>query len=132
MLRTICFAIALFTASACASGTSLVTGTQRAPTAPESVRVLLEQPAGGYEVIGAVTTSSALGMTAQQNQDRALNQAKERAAAMGANAIIVDYVGAPGGAPSYVGVNTGGVMTMAPTTDAGDREVRARAIFIQQ
>lgn len=114
----------------CASGTTLVTGTERAPTSPESVQVYLEAPAN-YEVLGSVQSTSRLGASAQSNLDRAVADVKARAAAIGANGVLIDYQGAPGGASPLVGVNTGGVQTLAPVSDGSDREVRARAILVR-
>lgn len=113
----------------CATGETLVTGTAREAVAPESVQIYLEAPPQ-YEVIGAVSASSSLGVSGQQNLDRAIAEVRQRAASMGANGVIIDYMGAPGGASPMAGVNTGGVVTLIPTRDAGDREVRARAVFV--
>lgn len=128
-MKTLFLAAALLL-SGCATGTTLVTGHARPAVAPEAVQLLLQAPSAPYEVIGAVTSTSQLGMTAQQNQDRAIADARQRAGAMGANAIIIDYVGVPSGNSPVVGAVSGGVVTAIPTSDAGDREIRARAIFI--
>ena len=50
----------LFAVASCASGTALVTGTQRGATNPETVVIYTEPPAN-YEVIGIVTASSDAG-----------------------------------------------------------------------
>lgn len=100
-------------ASACATGTTLVTGQARAPVAPEAVQVYMEAPPA-FETIGAVSEVSALGVNAQQNLNRAMADVKARAAALGANGVVIDYIGAPGGA----------LVAMAAT------ERSARAIFV--
>jgi len=69
--------------AACATGTTLVTGQARAPTSPAAVAVYLQDPAQPYEVIGAVASTSVLGVNAQANLDRAMADVKARAASMG-------------------------------------------------
>jgi hypothetical protein len=108
----------------------LVTGVARATVPSDQVRVYLEPPAQ-FETIGSVASTSALGVNAQANLNDAIADVRERAGAMGANGVLIDYQGVPGGAPAYVGVGNGsGGMSILPVGDGGDREVRARAIFV--
>ncbi len=123
VLLAVCVALA-----GCATGTTLVTGQARAPTDPASVTVYLQEPTTPYEVVGAVASTSVLGVNAQANLDRAMTDIKARAASMGATAVIIDYMGTPGGASPVVGAVSGNTVTMIPLSDGGDREVRGRAI----
>jgi hypothetical protein len=129
-MRTLLIIASLALAS-CASGTSLVTGQSRAPIPAEQVRIYLEPPAS-YEVVGAVSAVSRLGINAQANLDNAIADVRERAAAMGANGVLLDYQGVPVGGSGAVATTSGGVTSIIPTGDGGDREVRGRAIFVSE
>lgn len=122
--------LAVAALAACATGTTIVTGTQRPATDPSSITLYTEAPPH-YEVIGLVTGYGQTGLSAQGNLDRAIQDVRERAAAIGATGVIIDYAGVIGGAPSTIGTSAGGVTTVVPVGDAGDREVRGRAIFVQ-
>jgi len=86
MKTFIVLALLLFLLSACATGSAIVTGTKRPPTNPEKVQVLLEMPVSA-EVIGIVKARSLGGLTDQDKQDYALQELKEQAAKLGANAM---------------------------------------------
>jgi hypothetical protein len=57
--------------AACASGSAIVTGTTRAPIAPEQVKVYLEPPTD-FEAIALVSASSDAGLTEQGSIDYAV------------------------------------------------------------
>ena len=71
--------------AACASGSAIVTGSTRAPVAPEHVKIYLEPPAD-FEVIGLVSASSDAGWTEQGSVDYAIEELRKQAAKLGANA----------------------------------------------
>ena len=77
---------------ACASGTTLVTGTKRTATNFEQVKIYQVPPAN-YEVIARVEASSEMGLTDQQSLDFALEEVKKQAAKVGANGVILNAVG---------------------------------------
>ena len=89
LLSVLFLSIVLF--FSCASGTALVTGTQRAATNPEAVVVYSEPPAK-YEVIGIVTASSDSGWTEQSELEYAVAELKKQAAKIGANGVILENI----------------------------------------
>ena len=91
--------------SGCATGSGIVTGQTRPPIDPKQVRVLL-QPPPNHEVIGLVEARSMGGMTDQDKQNYALEELKKQAAAIGANAIVLNTTGTE--------VTTGGTFIKQP------------------
>ena len=92
-LRLMQVALAAFSAllSGCAAtgwSSAIVTGTQRAPVPPESVRLYLQAPAA-FEVIGLVKASSNTGWTEQGRVDYTIQGLKTRAGKMGANGVLL-------------------------------------------
>lgn len=76
----------------CASGSTIVTGTPRAPIAPERVRIYLDPPESS-EVIGLVSASSDAGWTEQGSVDHAIQELKKQAAKVGANGVLLVSTG---------------------------------------
>ena len=89
--NSIIFLLALFL-TACASGSTIVTGLKRAPIDPSQVNLYLETPAN-YEVIGIVNASSDSGWTEQGSQDYAVRELKYQAAKLGANGVLLTMTG---------------------------------------
>ena len=77
----------------CASSSVIVTGTPRTPIDVSSVKLYLEAPEK-YEVIGQITAYSDSGWTRQGSVDYAIGELKKRAAALGANGVIIKNQGA--------------------------------------
>lgn len=77
---------------ACASGSSIVTGTKRTPLEPNQVKLYTEPPIK-YEVIGIVNASSDAGWTEQGSVDYALDELKNQAAKLGANGVLLGTTG---------------------------------------
>lgn len=73
----------------CASGTVLVTGTQRTAITPEEVTIYSELPEN-YEVIGIVSSSSDWGWTQQGSLNYAIQELKKQAAKIGTNGIVLE------------------------------------------
>lgn len=73
----------------CASGTYLVTGTQRDAISADEVQIYVEEP-DNYEVIGVVNASSDAGWTEQGSLNYAVSELKKQAAKIGANGILID------------------------------------------
>jgi len=82
----------LFFVSACASGSSIVTGNVRPAVDPELVKIFMKQPLQ-YDVIGLVEASSDSGWTAQGSQDYAIAELKKQAAKLGANGVLLTATG---------------------------------------
>lgn len=74
--------------TACATGSAIVTGSTRAPTAVEQVKIYLDPPAD-YEAIGLVSASSGAGWTEQGSVDYAVAELKHQAAKLGANGVLL-------------------------------------------
>lgn len=88
---TVVFFAILF--DGCATGSALVTGAPRQATEPSDVTILREIPYGlEFEHI-AIVTSEAEGWTKQDGLDMALQELKEQASKVGANAIILRQIG---------------------------------------
>ena len=104
----------------CASGTALVTGTQRPSTNPETVIVYTEPPAK-YEVIGIVTASSDSGWTEQGDLEYAMAELKKQAAKIGANGVILESVGTS---------NSGGVISYGVYIPVTAKNVSGKAIYV--
>jgi len=85
----------------CATGTHILTGTQRPQIKPQQV-TLYQVPPAKFEVVGVVNAQSPGKF--QRNMDDAVNQLKEQAAEMGANGILLGGVN-PGS--ESVGVASG-------------------------
>lgn len=109
----------LFAVASCASGTALVTGTQRGATNPETVVIYTEPPAN-YEVIGIVTASSDAGWTEQGCFNYAVAELKKQAAKIGANGVILENVGTS---------NSGGVISYGVYIPVTAKNVSGKAIY---
>jgi hypothetical protein len=76
--------------SACASSHVMI-GKARPPITPDSVQIYMQPPAGKYEQIAILNTSSAgsFSFTAQSKTDSVIKRLKEQAARLGANGVIL-------------------------------------------
>jgi len=110
---------------ACASGSSIVTGTTRTPLPPEQVKIYLEPPAN-FEVIGLVNASSDAGWTEQGSQDYAINELKTQAAKLGANGVLLIATGER--TTTAVGGFGTGYFYAIPVTA---KTVQGKAIFVK-
>lgn len=110
-MRNFLFAIAVGVVAGCASSSIVMTGTARDPIAPEQVEMLSSMPED-CEVLGFINASSDSGFTEQQCYDYAVAELKSRAAAIGANAVVVENVGAAN--TGYVGTINHGNLYMVP------------------
>lgn len=119
--------------SACASSHVMI-GKARPPITPDSVQIYMQPPAGKYEQIAILNTSSAgsFSFTAQSRTDSVIKRLKEQAARLGANGVILQgmgdvaggSVGVGGGQDSYsrssaVGVGLGGSFQMSHKAGSG-------------
>jgi len=123
---------------ACAPATQVLVGAQRPPISPADVRIYSEAPPR-FQEIALLTASSHsfLGTGGQKSIDTVIGQLKQRAAALGANGVILEgftdresgSLGAGGGSDSYsrrssVGVGLGGSLGVFKKTGQG------RAIYV--
>jgi hypothetical protein len=86
--KSVLVSVLALSLGACATGSTIVTGTKRTPLDPGQVKLYAEAPAH-YEVIGIVSAESAAGLTAQGSEDYALQELKHRAAQLGANGVLL-------------------------------------------
>lgn len=106
--------------SGCASGTALVTGTQREAISADSVTIYTVFPEH-YELIGIVTASSDAGWTEQDSLNYAIAELKNQAAKIGANGIILESVGT---------INAGGVIISGVYVPVSAQKVSGKAIYV--
>ena len=106
----------------CASGSSLVTGTKRPATDPESVVIYTEAPAN-YEVIGIVKAKSDAGLTDQGSLNFAVKELKKQAAKIGANGVIIENVGSS---------SSGGVLIGNVIVNEEYQNVSGKAIYVER
>ena len=110
--------------NACASGSSITTGTARAPIDFNQVRLYVDAPEK-YETIGIVKASSGAGWTEQGSQDYAIEELKKQAAKLGANGVLLTTTGEK--ITSIFGANPDGSMYAIP---ASAQTVTGKAIFV--
>ena len=91
--RTLAALCSVAAISACAEGTTVVTGQQRPAISPQQVQLYSTAPQAPYEVIALVRASSGNGWTDQQSVDYAIEELKNQAAAVGANGVILGQQG---------------------------------------
>lgn len=92
LLRASAVVLLVGALAACATSHVLV-GQERAPIAPEQVRVYLQPPAR-YQEIAFLETSSrpSFAVTAQQKTDVVIDRLRREAASLGANGIVLKRV----------------------------------------
>ena len=115
---------------ACASGTTLVTGTKRTATNFEQVRIY-QVPPTDYEVIARVEASSEMGLTDQQSLDFAIEEVKKQAAKVGANGVILNAVGkeSTGGFGNFFSNGYGGGFFVGG--DSFAQKISGTAIYVK-
>lgn len=105
----------------CASGTYLITGTQREAIGAESVVIYTEFPAQ-YETIGIVTASSDAGWTEQGSLNYAVAELKNQAAKIGANGVVIENMGE---------TSSGGMIVSGIYVPVSAQNVSGKAIYIE-
>lgn len=115
------FVFAASVLSGCASGTHLVTGTQRKALSADDVTIYTEFPEQ-YEVIGIVTASSDAGWTAQGSLNYAVAELKKQAALIGANGIVIERVEETG---------SGGIFIENIYVIESAQKVSGKAIYVE-
>jgi hypothetical protein len=115
----------LLALGACASGSSIVTGTVTAPLSAEQVAIYLEAPAE-FEVIGLVSASSDAGWTEQGSVDYAIRELKVQAAKLCANGVLLVSSGEK---TTTTLISSGTGFYAVPVTG---KTVQGRAIFVKR
>lgn len=106
---------------ASASGTYLITGTQREALGAESVVIYTEFPAQ-YEIIGIVTASSDAGWTEQDSLNYAVAELKRQAAKIGANGVVIENVKE---------TSSGGMLVSGIYVPISAQTVSGKAIYVE-
>jgi len=94
--------------TACATS-HVMMGQARPPISPALVQIYFHPPAGKYEEIAMLDTSSrgGFGFTAQGKTDIVLNRLKEEAAKLGANGVLIQGMGEQSGGSVSTGFGGG-------------------------
>lgn len=122
ILCSIITVLVSFILFACASGTALVTGTQRSATNPETVVIYTTAPEN-YEVIGIVTASSDVTGIVQTDLNYAVAELKKQAAKIGANGIILKNISTS---------NSGGVFVGNVWVNETAQNISGTAIYVEE
>ena len=116
---------AILAIAACASRSAIVTGSSRAPVAPEQVKIYLEPPPA-FDTIGLVNASSDAGWTEQGSLNYAIEELKKQAAKLGANGVLL--VSSGDRTTTIIGGQGTGYLYAIPVTA---KTVQGRAIFVK-
>lgn len=111
----------ILTGCASASGTYLITGTQREAIGAESVVIYTEFPVQ-YETIGIVTASSDAGWTEQDSLNYAVAELKNQAAKIGANGVVIENMGE---------TSSGGMIVSGIYVPVSAQNVSGKAIYVE-
>ena len=117
--------VSAFLLASCATGSTIVTGTQHPAIAPEQVRLYSEAPAQ-FEVVGIISATSQAGLTTQDKMNAVLAELRRRAASLGANGILIEQTGHR--EELYAGGGANGMPIFAGSER--QEEVRGRAIYV--
>ncbi|MDC0610226.1 hypothetical protein OAP63_05790 [Vibrio sp.] len=112
--------------TACASGSSIVTGNVREPIKFDQVKLYLDAPKN-YETIGIVKASSDAGWTEQDSQDYAVEELKKQAAKLGANGVLLSTTGE--NTSAILGTYSTGSTYIIPVSE---QTVTGRAIYVSE
>lgn len=129
-MRLLCTVITVLLLSACATGATLVTGQVRPAIDAAQVRVYSKAPVQ-YEQI-AVVRASAQGGSMQERQDMAIEELKKRAAAVGANGILIEEIGEEQSGGGGIVLSPGYGTGMYITSSGQQVNISAKAIYVIQ
>ena len=118
--------IMLLFLAACATGSSIVTGTVRSPIDFNQVQLYIDAPEK-YETIGLVRASSDAGWTEQDSVNYAIEELKKQAAKLGANGVLLTTTGET--TSSIIGTNSNGTVYAIPVSA---QTVTGKAIYISE
>lgn len=86
VIAAVLFVLALL--QGCAESSAILVGSARPAINPASVKVY-SNPPPSFDVIAIVQADSGMGLTAQQSTNFAMQELRSRAAALGANGILI-------------------------------------------
>lgn len=113
----------------CTTSDVIMTGKARAPVSPESIQMYLRPPEK-FESIGLVTASSNSTPIRSKNKQSALTELKKKAAALGANGILLLQDDGSVATVGTVIVPTGSTVAVATAGRGTLVEVKGEAIFV--
>lgn len=116
---------AVLAIAGCATGSAIVTGSTRAPVAPDQVKIYFDPPAA-FEVIALVSASSDAGWTEQGSLNYAIEELRKQAAKLGANGVVLVSSGEKSSV--LVGGQGTAYFYAVPVTA---KTVQGRAIFVK-
>jgi hypothetical protein len=125
-LKILVVTLIILVINGCASGSSIVTGTPRAPIDFSQVNLYADEP-DNYETIAIVKSSSDAGWTEQGSQDYAIEELKKQAAKLGANGVLITTTGK--NTSSIVGTNANGTTYLIPVSE---QTITGKAIYISK
>ena len=125
-LKVIIVVLALSLINACASGSSIVTGTTRAAIDFNQVNLYVDEP-DKYETIAIVKASSDAGWTEQGSQDYAIEELKRQAAKLGANGVLITATGK--NTSAIIGSNANGTTYLIPVSE---QTITGKAIYVSK
>jgi hypothetical protein len=96
----------------------VIVGTVRPAIDPESVRLYLRPPAGSYEEVAILNSTSnhSFTITAQGKTDKVIGRLKKQAASLGANGVLLQGIGDQ--ATGATGVGLGSASSQGNTASA--------------
>ena len=119
---------ALLALAACTTSNTLMTGQARAAVPVESVRILTRAPAE-YESIAILSATSTASTSRDGSRMKAIEELRAKAAALGANGLLLAGFSSDGGGGVVVPAGRVGVLVATPGVMA---EVQAEAIWFRQ
>lgn len=115
--------------TACSGNSNILTGTARSPVASEAVKLYTSPPVH-YEVIGLVRSESVIGMTQQQDTDRAVANLKTEAAKLGANGVLLTDVNEGGNAIAGTLIGSSGGAAIWAGGVSSKATLTGQAVFV--
>ncbi len=94
-LYSLILLVGSFALGGCATGSAIITGQQRTPISPDQVRIYSTPPQKPYEEIAIISANSywSWAWNEQAKMNTVTREIREKAAALGANGVIVKSLG---------------------------------------
>lgn len=119
-LLAVCLVTLLFTVACVSTQATMLTGSRRAPIAPDDVKIYrsADQVPGKYEEVALLTSA---GDYAATNEAQMFESMRKKAADLGANGVILDSMAEP---------STGQKVASAILPVTANRKGKAIAIYV--
>lgn len=127
-MRLLYITITILLLSACATGATLVTGQVRPAIDAAQVKVYNKAPDHFEEI--AVVRASAQSGSMQERQDMAIEELRKRAAAVGANGILIEEIGEEQSGGGGIILSPGYGIGMHITSSGQQVNISAKAIYV--